>query len=263
MKAGDLLPFSDEILQLKDRGFKTPSRKIIVSLGNSWYTASAMMKIAVVILLFSATVCAQQATQYTELPRFQQVSETLFRGAQPQAGGVARLHELGINTIINLRGANDRTRAEEAEARALGLNYVNVALPNWGRPEEPRVARILEIIAAPESGRVFVHCKEGVDRTGMIVAIYRMTHDGWNSHQALAEAERSGMRRTQFWMRDYANDYGERVRKFGPETALKSPAVDEDFDDRVGASMRVVERETYRTRKIIGQFLRKFAASLR
>ena len=43
--------------------------------------------------------------------------------------------------------------------------------------------------------RVLVHCKDGVDRTGMIVAIYRMTPEGWTSNDALAEAERFGMRR--------------------------------------------------------------------
>lgn len=222
-----------------------------------------MLKVAFVFLLLSATASAQDTTVDTELPRFQQVSERLYRGAQPSEGGISRLRELGITTIINLRGANDRTRAEEAEAVAFGLNYVNVALPNWGRPQHDRVARIFEIIAAPESGHVFVHCKEGVDRTGMIIAIYRMTYDGWTSSRALTEAERFGMRRTQFWMRDYAEDYGERVHKLGPETALKSPTVDEDFGDRVGASMRVVERETYRARKIAGRFLRKFSASLR
>jgi hypothetical protein len=170
---------------------------------------------------------------------------------------------LGINTVINLRGANNVTRAEEAEARAQGLNYYNVALPTWGRPQDARVTRILEIIAAPENGKVFIHCKDGVDRTGMIVAIYRMMHDGWNSHQALTEAERSGMRRTQFWMRDYAEDYGDRVHKFGPETALKSAGVNEDFGDRVGASMRVVERGAFRVRKAAARFLRRFSASLR
>jgi tyrosine-protein phosphatase SIW14 len=223
----------------------------------------AVSKLAVVLVLLPAAAVAQDATGYAELPRFRQVSDTLYRGAQPREGGVSKLRELGINTIVNLRGANDRTRAEEAEARALGLNYFNVMLPNWGRPEDTRVARILEIIATPENGRVFVHCKEGVDRTGMIVALYRMTHHGWNSSQALAEAHQSGMRRTQFWMRDYAKDYGERVHKFGPETALKSPTITEDFDDRVGISMRVVERETHRARKIIGRFFRKFSASVR
>jgi len=211
---------------------------------------------AVVLLLLSATASAQDATANTDLPRFQQVNWRLFRSAQPSDGSLTRLRELGINTIINLRGASKRTRAEEAEARALGFNYFNVALPNWGRPQETRVERILALIDAPENGRVLIYCRSGVDRTGMIVAIYRMTHDGWSSHQALAEADRSGMRRTQFWMRDYVEDYGDRVRKVGPETALKSPRVDEDFDDRIGDGMRFMERGTFRARKVASRFLR-------
>jgi tyrosine-protein phosphatase SIW14 len=223
----------------------------------------AVPTVAVVLILFSTTASAQNATSYPELPRFQQVSERLYRGAQPRDGGLGRLNELGINTIINLRGANKQTRAEEAEARALGLNYFNVELPKWGRPQDARVKRILEIIAAPENGRVLVHCRDGVDRTGMMVAIYRMTHEGWTSNDALSEAEFYGMRRIQFWMRDYADDYGERVVKLGPETALKSPSVDEDFGDRIGDSMRIVEREAFRLRKVAGRFLRQFSASLR
>lgn len=216
---------------------------------------------AVLLLFLFATAFAQDATTDAELPRFQHVSERLYRGAQPRRGGLSRLRELGINTIINLRGANKQTRADEAEARALGLNYFNVELPRWGRPQDARVARILEIIAAPENGRVLVHCRDGVDRTGMIVAIYRMTHDKWNSHDALAEAERSGMRRYQFWMRDYAEDYGERVVKLGPETALQSPRVDEDFGDRIGAGMRIVEKGAFRAQKYAGRFVRKLPGS--
>jgi protein tyrosine/serine phosphatase len=222
-----------------------------------------MFKTVVFLLLVSATALAQDSTTYAELPRFNQVSEKLFRGAQPLDGGISKLHELGINTVINLRGASDRTRAEEAEVRALGLNYFNIALPNWARPQNDRVARIMELIDAPESGRVFIHCKAGVDRTGLIVAIYRMTHDGWSSDRALAEAQRFGMRRTQFWMRDYAEDYGDRVRKMGAERALKSPHVDEDLDDRIGNSMRVVERGAFRAQRAAARFLQKFSASFR
>ena len=220
-------------------------------------------QLAVALILLSATAFAQDSTAPADLPRFQQVNENLYRGAQPTRDGISKLRELGINTVINLRGAGELTRAEEAEVRAAGLNYYNVPLPNWGRPQNERVARILELISAPENGRVFIHCKEGVDRTGTIVAIYRMTHDGWSSGQALAEAERLGMRRTQFWMRDYAKDYGNRVHKLGPETALKSTAVQEDFDDRVGVSMRFVERSAFTARKFAGRFFRRFAGSLR
>ena len=218
----------------------------------------AVPSAAVVLMLLSATAFAQNKTTYAQLPRFQQVSDKLFRSGQPRAGGVARLRDLGINTIINLRGASASTRKEESEARAFGLNYFNIALPNWGRPQDSRVARILDLIAAPENGRVLVHCKDGVDRTGMIVAVYRMMHEGWTSQDALAEAERNGMRRTQVWMRDYVEDYGDRAVKLGPQAALKSPSVGEAFDDRLGASMRVLERGTYRARKVARIFLRKF-----
>lgn len=214
---------------------------------------------AILLILLSSSASAQDATTYAELPRFRQVSEKLYRGGQPGAGGLTRLRELGINTIINLRGTSKTTRAEDAEAQALGLNYFNVALPNWGRPQDTRVERILALIVAPENGKVLVHCKDGVDRTGMIVAIYRMTYDGRSGHEALAEAERSGMRRIQFWMRDYVQDYGERVAKLGPETALKSPHKADDFNDHIGDGMRIVERETFRARR----FLRKFTSSLR
>jgi len=219
--------------------------------------------LAISLILLSVSVSAQDATSYAELPRFQHVSERVYRGAQPRDGGLIRLRELGINTVINLRGASAQTRAEEAEARALGLNYFNIALPNWGRPQDARVRRILEIIAAPENGRVFIHCRSGVDRTGLIVAMYRMTNEGWNTNDALAEADRDGMRRTQFWMRDYAEDYGARKAKLGPESALKSMGVDETFDDRIGAGMRYMERGTFRARQVARRFLRNFSASLR
>jgi protein tyrosine/serine phosphatase len=218
--------------------------------------------VALALTILSVTAIAQDATgdvkSEAELPRFRQVNERLYRSAQPREGGIKRLQELGINTIINLRGASARTRAQEAEARSLGLNYYNISLPNWGRPKDARVARILEIINAPESGRVLLHCRSGVDRTGMIVAIHRMQNEGWTSNEALAEAERNGMRRIQFWMRDYAEDYGARVQQTKAENMAHAHHVaDENLGDRLGDSMRLAERGTFRVRKIGGRFLRK------
>lgn len=194
--------------------------------------------IGVALMLCSTTVSAQNAE--TELPRFQHVSDRLYRGAQPLAGGLRRLRELGIDTVVNLRGPGDITRAEEAEARELGLNYFNVPLPNWGRPQDDRVRRILLIIAAPQNGRVFIHCKDGVDRTGTIVALHRVAHEGWSSHAAVAEAERNGMRRIQFWMRDYAGEYGRS---------------NTDFDDRLGVGARIAETYLHRAPRVLRKFL--------
>lgn len=43
-------------------------------------------------------------------------------------------------------------------------------------------------------GPVFVHCRRGTDRTGALVAIYRIARNGWDTARALKEANERGMR---------------------------------------------------------------------
>ena len=211
----------------------------------------------ILLLLFHIASAQEDVTDYPDLPRFQQVSERLFRGGQPRTGGIRRLSELGIDTIVNLRGESNRTRSDEAEARALGINYFNVPLPTWGRPGEVSVLRILEIIAAPESGQVYIHCKDGVDRTGTVVALYRISREGWSPRAALTEADRRGMRRIQYWMRDYVEDYGRRTSGHGAEDAAQRQSRVEVLGNRIGAGVRIAEGKTFRARKVGVRVLRR------
>ncbi len=203
-----------------------------------------------VLLLVSFTIHTKGAVQYPELPRLHQISERLYRGAQPLSGGIRRLAELGINTVINLRGTNAQTRADEAEARSLGLNYFNLPLPVWGRPNDAGVQRILKIITAPESGRLFIHCRDGVDRTGMIAALYRINSEGWSKEMAIAEAARYGMRGSQYWMRDYISDFYLRQQRADEGDADK-------LNDKIGVGIRVGERVVFRARKTAFQAARR------
>ncbi len=45
------------------------------------------------------------------------------------------------------------------------------------------------------------------DRTGTVIAVYRMTHDAWTGEQAADEAETFGIGWWQRGMRDFINDY--------------------------------------------------------
>lgn len=166
--------------------------------------------VAAALICLAATGVAQSEARYKGLPEFHQVNANLYRGAQPKQGGLRRLAELGIKTIVDLRGAGDRARAEEHEARALGLRYYNAPISWHGRPQDEQVERVLRIITAPENQPVFVHCAHGVDRTGLIVAIYRVARDGWTSAQAKAEAKRFGMHWWKFGLKDYIHDYYRR-----------------------------------------------------
>jgi tyrosine-protein phosphatase SIW14 len=163
-----------------------------------------------VALFLTSVVVAQTSFKSKELPNFHQVNEYLYRGAQPQDGGIKKLAQLGIKTIINLRDDDERARAEEAEAHALGLSYFNVPLPDFNRPDDKTIKQILALIAVPENQPVFLHCKRGADRTGTVVAIYRIEHDGWDSERAKAEAKQYGLGFWQIEMKDYIHDYYQR-----------------------------------------------------
>ncbi|HEX5733916.1 MAG TPA: tyrosine-protein phosphatase [Blastocatellia bacterium] len=168
---------------------------------------SSTIAAAFVMALVTSAGLAGQAPRYAELPNFHKVNEKLYRGGQPREGGVKKLAELGIKTIINLRGADDLTRAEEAEAKAAGLTYFNIAMPGLSRPTHDQVARVMAILNDEQRWPVFIHCKRGSDRTGTIVALYRISNEEWTDNQAMTEAKRHGMSWLEFGMKDYVSDY--------------------------------------------------------
>jgi len=159
-------------------------------------------------MLACAALAQTEEARIKELPNFHQVNERLYRGAQPKEGGFQALAARGIRTVLNLRAADDRARAEETEARAAGLRYFNIPMEGLDRPTNEQVESALKIIDDAANQPVFVHCKHGSDRTGTLIAIYRMTHDGWSSEEALREAKRYGLSFFEFGMKDFIKDYG-------------------------------------------------------
>jgi protein tyrosine/serine phosphatase len=136
------------------------------------------------------------------IANFGRVSPALLRGAQPDEPGIGNLQRLGVRTIINLRMPDDIWREEETTARAHGIAYCSVPLPGLSAPTDSQVAQVLALIATSPPP-VFVHCEHGADRTGTIIASYRMQHDGWTAAQAFAEAKQYGLSIYQFGMRHY------------------------------------------------------------
>lgn len=167
----------------------------------------------VLVVTLALDALAQSEVRYAELPNFHRVNSQLYRGAQPKAGGLPRLKTIGIKTIVNLRGKSENTEAEGEEARALGLRYYNISLPEFSSPKDKEVQRVLDIINTPENQPVFVHCRHGEDRTGTIIACYRITHDGWTAAEAKKEAEKRGMSWTEFGMKRYIDKFYRQRQK--------------------------------------------------
>jgi protein tyrosine/serine phosphatase len=137
---------------------------------------------------------------------FGRVNDTVCRGAQPDEAGIKRLRALGVKTIINLRQPKEDVKVEAMEAAASGINYTNVPLPGVERPKDADVRKILELMET-SSGLVFVHCEHGCDRTGTIIACYRIHHDHWTLDEAMREAEKYGISKMERGMRRYIADF--------------------------------------------------------
>jgi len=169
-----------------------------------------------VLLLFAGgtiTGARERGVSPSEgIRNFGKVSDSLYRGAQPDAAGIKGLARLGVKTIINLRLANDVWTWEAAEANACGITYTNIPMKGYGRPKPEQVAKVLAIIESVPSP-VFVHCQHGCDRTGTIIACYRIRHDRWSAPLALREAKHYGLSVFSRGMRNYILEFGKAPRR--------------------------------------------------
>jgi uncharacterized protein (TIGR01244 family) len=97
------------------------------------------------------------------------------------------IEALGLRTVINLRGYDQRPEwhvAETAVARAAGVAHHDVHLSARHLPRPREVARLLALYREAERP-ILVHCDSGADRAGEASALYAMEHMGWSAEQAL------------------------------------------------------------------------------
>lgn len=93
-----------------------------------------------------------------------------------------------IRTLVNLRG---RTPGyESAFARRHGLKLFSFDLSASRPPTQEDVERFLRILQDPDNYPLAVHCRNGVDRTGYMIASYRVGVQGWDVNRAAREMNR-------------------------------------------------------------------------
>lgn len=124
---------------------------------------------------------------------FGKVTESVYRGALPRPAGYRALVErLGVRRVCSLtEGARERHREE-----ALGAGVREWLHIPFSDREAPRPERVREWLAvmrtAPREGSIYTHCMGGRHRTGVLIAVLRVTDCGWTTEQALSEMMRFG-----------------------------------------------------------------------
>jgi tyrosine-protein phosphatase SIW14 len=143
------------------------------------------------------------APPIAHIPNFIQVTPTLYRGGQPSPAALEELGALGIKRVIDLRETGASTQFEHAQLSKLGIEYRNIPFRQFGAPTAEQIESVLRLLLAPNAPPTFLHCRRGKDRTGTVVACYRIQHDGWPNERALAEAREHGMSRLERAMQSY------------------------------------------------------------
>ena len=149
---------------------------------------------------------------YTFAKRLRPVDEVkgVYRSGCMTADGLAHaIKTLKIRTVFNLMeeypdpilstGYFDTTDVREAEvcerlgARMISLTVDTLAPIRARNNERPAaIAAFLDLMDRPETYPVLIHCKAGLHRTGVLVAVYRMGYNGWPRQDAMGELKANG-----------------------------------------------------------------------
>ena len=176
-----------------------------------------------------------QAGQAQELalpgvPNFGRVTPNLYRGAQPTASGFQELQRLGIEIVVNFRNERGEIEAERRNVERLGLRYVSIPWSASHNPTSQQVADFLEALHANPKSKIFVHCHRGADRTGTMVAAYRIAEQRWTPPQAIQEMHTYHYH--HFWwpnLQRFVEDFPRllatdpKLRAFAPATHATAP----------------------------------------
>lgn len=126
---------------------------------------------------------------FADIPAFSQVNENLYRGSYPKPQAYGQIKKMGIKTIINLSCDDNRClRHEQQMALQHGFNFVRLPLSIYTWPEDEKVLIFLKTVLNPENQPVFVHCTNGRDLTGTMIAVYRVVVEKKSPKEAYKEA---------------------------------------------------------------------------
>ena len=121
-----------------------------------------------------------------KIENWYRIDDKVYRSAQPDSRGMRDAERFGIRNVLNLRDYH----SDDDEVRGTGLKILRVKM-EAGDIRDDQIIAALRIIKYAE-GPVLVHCWHGSDRTGAVIAMYRMVFLSWGKEAAIDELVNGG-----------------------------------------------------------------------
>lgn len=116
-----------------------------------------------------------------------EMTPTLYRSRQPDAAAQPLLKKLGVVTVVDFIKESDSKWLSDPS-----VAQVQIPLQTVHVDDADMIQSLRAIQTAQEKGPVLIHCKHGLDRTGLVAAMYRIVVQGWSKQAALDEMEHGG-----------------------------------------------------------------------
>jgi protein tyrosine/serine phosphatase len=143
--------------------------------------------LSLMIPAFGVTAALAGGTNVTGIKNFARVNVGLYRGGRPTDAGMRYLQSIHIKTDVNLENEPKVVDHEFTLARALGLDLIPFPMDAFAYPEASQVAQTLATLTNSANFPAFLHCHYGMDRTGLIMGLYRVKVDRWAPARAYQE----------------------------------------------------------------------------
>ena len=176
-----------------------------------------LLVLALVIYSFAPFTSSSPTNPSKKFPNmtiknFGQMDDHFYRGAQPKDDEYKELADLGVKAVIDLR--DDPMPYAKSAVEAVKMRYVSIPMSDKDYPKDADVEAFLKTTNDEGNWPFYVHCAGGRHRTGLMGAMYRFNHDGWDYNKAYEE-----MKNYDFYTRwghgaikTYVEDYWKRFQ---------------------------------------------------
>ena len=158
------------------------------------YKKNQMKRIVLVLVFCIGAVNANFSQEMalkkvssTHFKNLYKVNDALYRSEQPSKKGFKEIEKIGVKTVLNLR----RLRNNKRKAKDFNFNLVHHPIKTK-QLNENDILKALQVIKNSKQP-VLVHCWHGSDRTGTIIAAYRIVIENWSKKKAIEEFRKDNL----------------------------------------------------------------------
>lgn len=130
-----------------------------------------LIQLVFTALLSFSVLATQTVTTELDILNLKAQSEYVLTSGQPNQTDFAKLKELGVKNIINLRGDNETNWSEQDLVTELGMNYYHIPVQSKADITIENATKLQSLLNQHQQQTTLLHCASS-NRVGALVALY-------------------------------------------------------------------------------------------